>query len=88
MADIDFGADRDPAGFETGGDGVAGGSSISKIIIGVANTIGMPFRICPTVRSGGTTRVRSALMPIVMTSRASIGRPCVPRRQFRVHGRP
>ena len=25
-------------------------SSISRIIIGVANTIGIPFRICPTVR--------------------------------------
>src|SRR5664279_6566647 len=28
---------------------------------------------CPTVRSGGTTSVRSALMPMVMMSRASMG---------------
>src|SRR5579883_3073111 len=27
---------------------------------------------CPTVRSGGTTSLRSALMPILMTSRASM----------------
>src|SRR6185437_6174243 len=27
---------------------------------------------CPTVRSGGTTSFRSALMPILMTSRASM----------------
>src|SRR6202035_4268765 len=30
---------------------------------------------CPTVRSGGTTRMRSALIPILMISRASMGRP-------------
>src|SRR3954466_1091037 len=47
--------------------------SISKIIIGVANTIGMPGTKCPTVRSAGTTSVRSALMPMVMKSRASMG---------------
>src|SRR5258708_15708162 len=28
---------------------------------------------CPTVRSGGTISVRSALMPMVMMSRASMG---------------
>src|SRR4051794_26423548 len=28
---------------------------------------------CPTVRSGGTTSVRSAVMPTLMMSRASIG---------------
>src|SRR5258708_11020244 len=33
----------------------------------------MPGTKCPTVRSGGTTSVRSALMPTLMTSRASIG---------------
>src|SRR3984885_13517188 len=32
----------------------------------------MPRTKCPTVRSGGTTSVRSALMPMVMTSRASM----------------
>src|SRR5947209_2899546 len=32
----------------------------------------MPGTKCPTVRSTGTTSVRSALMPIVMKSRASI----------------
>src|ERR1700687_3360940 len=43
----------------------------------------MPRTKCPTVRSGGTTRVRSALMPTLMISRASMGwcstsrrRPC------------
>jgi hypothetical protein len=36
MADIDLGADRDPAGLEKGVDGVADASSISRIIIGVA----------------------------------------------------
>jgi len=41
-------------------------ADIDLIIIGVANTIGMPASKCPTVRSGGTTRVRSALMPILM----------------------
>src|ERR1700761_9516442 len=46
-------------------------SSISRIIIGVANTIGMPASRCPTVRSTGTTSVRSALMPTLITSRAS-----------------
>src|SRR6201999_1928867 len=44
----------------------------SRIIIGVANTIGMPGTKCPTVRSAGTIRLRSALMPILMTSRASM----------------
>src|SRR5689334_123282 len=33
----------------------------------------MPGTKCPTVRSAGTTSVRSALMPIVMKSRASMG---------------
>src|SRR5436190_7270718 len=32
----------------------------------------MPGTKCPTVRSGGTTSVRSALMPILMNSRASM----------------
>jgi hypothetical protein len=32
----------------------------------------MPGTKCPTVRSGGTTSRRSALMPILMTSRASM----------------
>src|SRR5262245_56829012 len=32
----------------------------------------MPGTKCPTVRSGGTTRMRSALMPIWMNSRASM----------------
>src|SRR5258705_5656154 len=32
----------------------------------------MPGRKCPTVRSSGTTSVRSALMPTLMTSRASM----------------
>src|SRR6266566_4959735 len=32
----------------------------------------MPGTKCPTVRSGGTTSVRSALMPILMMSRASM----------------
>src|SRR5262245_17547294 len=32
----------------------------------------MPGRKCPTVRSGGTTSMRSALIPILMTSRASM----------------
>src|SRR6202167_4106561 len=32
----------------------------------------MPGTKCPTVRSGGTTRLRSALMPTLMTSRASM----------------
>src|SRR5580692_3250475 len=35
----------------------------------------MPRTKCPTVRSGGTTSTRSALMPMVMTSRASMGMP-------------
>src|SRR5579863_9177429 len=47
-------------------------SSISRIIIGVAKTIGMPATKCPTVRSLGTIRLRSALMPTLMTSRASM----------------
>src|ERR1700748_1771345 len=47
-------------------------SSICRIIIGVANTIGMPASRWPTVCSGGTTRLRSALMPMEMTSRASM----------------
>src|ERR1700736_6167199 len=33
----------------------------------------MPGTKCPTVRSDGTIRVRSALMPILMISRASMG---------------
>src|SRR3954454_10604456 len=33
----------------------------------------MPGTKCPTVRSAGTTSVRSALMPILMKSRASMG---------------
>src|ERR1700732_996558 len=42
----------------------------------------MPSTKCPTVRSGGTTRVRSALMPILMTSRASMGcQPVIPGRE-------
>src|SRR5258705_7821557 len=36
----------------------------------------MPGTKCPTVRSAGTTSVRSALMPILMNSRASMG--CFP----------
>src|SRR5580704_5112646 len=32
----------------------------------------MPGTKCPTVRSGGTTRLRSALMPTLITSRASM----------------
>src|SRR6266478_8414845 len=32
----------------------------------------MPQTKCPTVRSGGTTSVRSALMPTLMISRASM----------------
>src|ERR1700747_2073761 len=32
----------------------------------------MPLTKCPTVRSGGTIRFRSALMPILMMSRASM----------------
>src|SRR5690348_5229439 len=40
--------------------------------MGVANTKGMPASRCPTVCSTGTTRLRSALMPILMTSRASM----------------
>src|SRR5581483_5040125 len=32
----------------------------------------MPLTKCPTVRSAGTTSRRSALMPILMTSRASM----------------
>src|SRR6476620_6454731 len=35
----------------------------------------MPGTKCPTVRSGGTTSVRSALMPILMNSRASMEYP-------------
>src|SRR5271169_4668500 len=35
----------------------------------------MPLTKCPTVRSGGTTRLRSALMPILITSRASMENP-------------
>src|SRR6478735_3574946 len=46
--------------------------SISMIIIGVPNTAGMVGMTCLTVRSGVTVRVRSALMPALMTSRASI----------------
>src|SRR5689334_8201672 len=34
--------------------------------------MGIPGTKCPTVRSGGTTRMRSALMPIWMNSRASM----------------
>ena len=48
-------------------------NSISRIIIGVANTAGMVGMICLTVRSGVTTRVRPALMPTLMTLRASMG---------------
>src|SRR5262249_21210653 len=47
-------------------------SSICRIIIGVANTNGMPATKWPTVCSGGTSSMRSALMPTLMTSRASI----------------
>src|SRR5579859_1327504 len=47
-------------------------NSICRIIIGVANTIGMPLSKWPTVCSTGTTSVRSALRPIVITSRASM----------------
>src|SRR5882757_1752591 len=35
----------------------------------------MPGRKCPTVRSSGTTSVRSALMPTLITSRASMDCP-------------
>src|SRR3954469_10457414 len=35
----------------------------------------MPGTKCPTVRSTGTTSVRSALMPTLMKSRASMGPP-------------
>src|SRR3984885_11464542 len=35
----------------------------------------MPGTKCPTVRSAGTTRLRSALMPTLMTSRASMEFP-------------
>ncbi|MGY4301799.1 hypothetical protein ACVWXN_009894 [Bradyrhizobium sp. i1.4.4] len=35
--------------------------------------MGMPGTKCPTVRSAGTTSVRSALMPTLMKSRASMG---------------
>src|SRR3954469_15732611 len=37
----------------------------------------MPGTKCPTVRSTGTTSVRSALMPTLMKSRASMGPPPV-----------
>ena len=46
--------------------------SISMIIIGVPNTAGMVAITCLTVRSGVTVRIRSADMPTVMMSRASM----------------
>src|SRR3978361_577301 len=46
--------------------------SISMIIIGVAYTAGIFGTKCFTVRSALTRTMRSALMPTVMTSRASM----------------
>src|ERR1700761_7506118 len=52
----------------------------------------MPRTKCPTVRSGGTTSMRSALIPMVMTSRASMDEPpphyVVPAWCIIAHGAP
>src|SRR4030088_2793040 len=53
----------------------ADASSISMIIIGVPNTAGIVGMTCLTVRSGVTVRMRSALMPTLMMSRASMDDP-------------
>src|ERR1700687_6422242 len=66
------------------------------IIIGVPNTAGIVGITCRTVRSGVTVMVRSALMPTLMISRASMDlcsppqrRPGESRDPYRVmpHGR-
>ena len=81
MADVDLGPDGDPARLQRQADGVAGRHLHFQNHHGRRKNHRYSLTEMPDGLSGGTTRVRSALMPTLMMSRASMGsEPFIPGR--------